>query len=217
MEKAIQNRGVQRSVCIPTAGLASRNSWDWRGSVFDLTEYADDPALKACIVCALTAVGEAGADVFKAYQALSTFQRPSGRGNILDLSGVRIIHDAYNASPASMRAALQRLAALPCSGRRIALLGDMLEMGKHSAAYHTALLDDLVGKPITTVHTVGPAMAALHAKLPKHQQGLCVPDVAALGDAFIKTLKPKDLILIKGSAGVKLGQVVANLQESLVF
>ena len=90
-------------------------------------------------------------------------------------------------------------------------------MGKHSAAYHTALLDDLVGKPITTVHTVGPAMAALHAKLPKHQQGLCVPDVAALGDAFTKTLRPKDLILIKGSAGVKLGQVVDRLRASLVF
>jgi UDP-N-acetylmuramoyl-tripeptide--D-alanyl-D-alanine ligase len=217
MEKAIQNSGAQRSVCIPTAGLANRNIWTWQGSVFDLTEYADDPALKACIVCALTAVGEAGADVFKAYQALSTFQRPSGRGNILDLSGVRIIHDAYNASPASMRAALQRLAALPCSGRRIALLGDMLEMGKHSAAYHTALLDDVLGKPIATVHTVGPAMAALHAKLPKHQQGLCVPNVAALGDAFEKTLKPKDLVLIKGSAGMKLGEVVAKLQESLVY
>ena len=215
LEKAIENSGAQRSVCIPTAELASRNVWEWRGSMFDLTEYADDPALKACIVCALTVVGEAGADVFKAYQALNTFQRPSGRGNILDLSGVRIIHDAYNASPVSMRAALQRLAALPCAGRRIALLGDMLEMGKHSAGYHTALLDDILGKPISTVHTVGPAMAALHAKLPKSQQGLCVDSVQALGDAFEKILKPKDLLLIKGSAGMKLGQVVEKLRESL--
>jgi UDP-N-acetylmuramyl pentapeptide synthase len=60
-------------------------------------------------------------------------------------------------------------------------------------------------------------MAALHAKLPKHQQGLCVADVAALGDVFEKTLKPKDLVLIKGSAGMKLGEVVAKLHESLVY
>lgn len=214
---AAQNSGARHHISVPTAGLANRTVWEWQGLSFDLTDYNDDPALKACIVCALTVVGMAGADVKTAYDALSTFQRPSGRGNIVEISGVRIIHDAYNASPASMRAALQRLAALPCSGRRMALLGDMLEMGKHSAAYHTALLDDLVGKPITTVHTVGPAMAALHAKLPKHQQGLCVPDVAALGDTFIKTLRPKDLILIKGSAGVKLGQVVDRLKASLVF
>ena len=214
---AAQNSRAQRIAAIPTAGLAGQKTWEWQGQSFDLTEYNDDPALKACIVCALSVVAEAGADVKTAYAALSTFQRPSGRGNIVEISGVRIIHDAYNASPASMRAALQRLAALPCSGRRIALLGDMLEMGKHSAGYHTALLDDVVGKPITTVHTVGPAMAALHAKLPKHQQGLCVPDVAALGDVFTKTLKPKDLILIKGSAGVKLGQVVANLQKVLML
>ncbi|MFM7623066.1 MAG: UDP-N-acetylmuramoyl-tripeptide--D-alanyl-D-alanine ligase, partial [Alphaproteobacteria bacterium] len=210
---AAQNSGARRILALPTAGLAGQKTWDWQGQSFDLTDYNDDPALKACIACALSVVAEAGADVGKAYDALSTFQRPSGRGNILEIAAVRVIHDAYNASPASMRAALHRLAALPCSGRRIALLGDMLEMGKHSAGYHTALLDDLVGKPITTVHTVGPAMAALHAKLPKHQQGLCVPEVSALGEAFVKTLKPKDLILIKGSAGMKLGQVVDHLHD----
>ncbi len=213
---AAQNSGAQRITAIPTAGLAERKTWEWQGQSFDLTGYNDDPALKACILCALSVVAEAGADVKMAYDALSTFQRPSGRGNIVEIAGVRIIHDAYNASPASMRAALQRLAALPCSGRRIALLGDMLEMGQHSAGYHTALLDDLVGKPIATVHTVGPAMAALHAKLPKHQQGLCVSSVADLGEAFTKTLKPKDLILIKGSAGMKLGHVVEALRLDLL-
>jgi UDP-N-acetylmuramoyl-tripeptide--D-alanyl-D-alanine ligase len=214
LDVAAQQSGARRIFSIPTNSLTESDHFDWQGLTFDLADYADDPALKACIACALAVVAETGASLQKAYEALSQFERPKGRGNIIEVNGVRIIHDAYNASPASMRAALQRLAVLPCSGRRIALLGDMLEMGKHSSAYHTALLDDLVGKPIDTVHTVGPAMAALHAKLPKHQQGLCVPDVEALIDVFQKYLKPKDLVLVKGSAGMKLGGVVEKMVDS---
>ena len=145
---------------------------------------------------------------------------PAGRGNRLQAGAVTLIDDSYNANPASMAAALKGLAAASAAGRRVALLGEMLELGDDSARLHAALAPHCRG--IDKVLCVGAAMGALHERLPAAQQLGHLEDAAALdADWVAALLAPGDLALLKGSNRVfwsrgfaaalsaKLGQTAA--------
>ncbi len=118
-----------------------------------------------------------------------------------------VIDESYNANPASMRAALAELRAAP--GRRLAVLGEMKELGRESAAFHAALAPELAG--IERVWCVGPEMAALHRQLPPATAGELLADAQAAADGAAAELRAGDVLLVKGSRSNALESVVARL------
>jgi UDP-N-acetylmuramyl pentapeptide synthase len=122
-----------------------------------------------------------------------------------EVAGITVLDDAYNANPASVAAALQTLASLPTAGRRIAALGDMLELGPTADTLHAEAgaraaelgLDLLVGAGPLMSHAVGAARAAgIRAE--------AVLDSKGAGDVLLAQLQPGDLLLLKGSRGMKM-------------
>ena len=135
----------------------------------------------------------------RAVERLADAAPPAGRGNRIQAGAVTLIDDSYNANPASMAAALDGLtAAAPPAGRKIALLGEMLELGADSERLHAALAPHCAG--IDGVLCVGAAMQALHERLPAAQRLGHVDDAAALDvDWVAGLLAPGDVVLLKGS------------------
>ncbi len=164
----------------------------------------------------LAAVEAAGADVGLAGLALAELGGLSGRGARFMASvgegSALIIDESYNANPASMRATLAVLAA-ESAPRKIAVLGEMRELGAGSAAYHAGLADPIKAAGITRAILVGDGMAALANALEGQVDFVHVPNAAAARHALAQVLAPGDAVLIKGSNGVGLAAVVAGLQD----
>ncbi len=162
-------------------------------------------------LCALTAAHALGADVEAGARALAGFAPVAGRGSRQPIQGGRatLLDESYNASAASVRAALGVLALTPAR-RRVAVLGDMLELGDHSRAEHEALAPAARGSA-DLVHTCGRWMRFLHEALPDDRRGLHEPDSAALAAALPATLRDGDAVLVKGSLGSRMRLVVDAL------
>jgi UDP-N-acetylmuramoyl-tripeptide--D-alanyl-D-alanine ligase len=178
---------------------------------------------------ALAAVDAGGGDIARAAVALASWTPPGGRGSretiALGPAGmdgtVTLLDESYNANPASMRAALAVLAASPPiddmgrfnRGRRIAFLGDMLELGPGEAALHAALaeLPEMAG--IDRVHCCGQRMQSLHAALPRGKRGLWRPDSSALAAEVAKAVDAGDVVMVKGSLGARMARVVDAVRK----
>ncbi|MFN3954742.1 MAG: UDP-N-acetylmuramoyl-tripeptide--D-alanyl-D-alanine ligase [Pararhodobacter sp.] len=163
-----------------------------------------------------------GLDPVMAAQALGRWTPPAGRGRresvLLDLSdGARftLIDDAFNANPASMKAALDVLAASQPGpgGRRIAILGDMLELGPDEAAMHRAIAGHPALGDVALVYCVGPRMADLWHELPEHRRGKLVAQADDLGLRAHALVRPGDVVLVKGSKGSLVSRVVDALRN----
>ncbi len=161
----------------------------------------------------VAAAAALGADPETAAAALADYKPPKGRGqrHTLNWPGgdVLMIDESYNANPTSMRAAISLLDK--SQGRKIAAFGDMLELGEQSARFHAELAEPLLESRVDRVFTVGSAMRHLHAAMPKDRRGVHVERADALLPILKSELLPGDTILIKGSLGSAMGQVVNGL------
>ena len=170
-------------------------------------------ALNACAVIA--AVHALEGDVVAAAEALAAFGAPAGRGERVTLAlpggPALLLDDSYNASVASIRAGLAVLAAQPAT-RRIAVLGDMLELGADGPAMH-AELAPTVAQAADIVFCCGPLMRGLFDALPDSRRGAHAADSAALAPAVAAALRPGDAVLVKGSLGSRMATVVAALKS----
>jgi UDP-N-acetylmuramoyl-tripeptide--D-alanyl-D-alanine ligase len=122
----------------------------------------------------------------------------------------RLIDESYNANTASVRAALEVLALQP--GRRIAVLGDMLELGEAGPAEHAALAEP-AGAAADLVFTCGPQMRGLYERLPEARRGGHAPDSEALAPILARSLRDRDVVLVKGSLGSRMRLVVSALDH----
>ncbi len=167
----------------------------------------------------LAAVDAFGGDIAVAAAALATLQPSKGRGQRHFLSGPEgpfaLIDDSYNASPASMRAAIEVLASATPehNGRRIAVLGDMLELGHDSPRLHAGLSAPLVDNRIDLVFTAGSAMAHLHDALPPAMRGGHAATSADLLTAVLSRTGAGDVILVNGSLGSRMAVIVDALMQ----
>jgi UDP-N-acetylmuramoyl-tripeptide--D-alanyl-D-alanine ligase len=161
----------------------------------------------------LACVAALGADPAVAARALADFRPLKGRGERHRLrrpgGEVTLIDESYNANPASMRAALELLATAP--GRRLAALGDMLELGAQAAALHAALAEPVAASGADRVFTVGHAMRHLYAELPAARRGAHVERAEELLPLLEAELRPGDTLLVKGSLGIGMGRLVQAL------
>jgi UDP-N-acetylmuramoyl-tripeptide--D-alanyl-D-alanine ligase len=160
----------------------------------------------------LLMVDQLGEDITLAAQNLSNFSESKGRGQMLQLANnITLIDDSYNASPVSMKAALAKLGALP--GRRIAILGEMLELGEDSQAMHEDLLDDIIKANIARVFCCGAGIESLFKCLPSELQGAYANTVDALEEFVLESLESGDMVLVKGSHGSHVYQLVETLTK----
>ena len=154
---------------------------------------------RAMSVCALTAVLVALDLPLDRLHRLVDEAVPRGRGNRATVQGITVIDESYNANPASMAATLGAFAAEP--GRRIAILGDMLELGEDARRYHADLARDC--EPIDGVFCVGERIRVLYDALPPHQRlGFADQPDAAFVDLCAAALRPGDRVLVKASNGI---------------
>lgn len=174
-------------------------------------------------LAALTAMEALGTDIATASQALKDMTPPKGRGERLRIhltgGSALVIDDTYNANPRSMTAALAALAAVKPGkdanghiGRRIAVLGDMLELGADAPAMHADLADVARAEGIDLVFTAGPLMEHLHLALPLALRAAHSADSAALAPVVAKAIRPGDVVMAKGSAGSRMSRVIDALK-----
>jgi len=121
-----------------------------------------------------------------------------------------VIDESYNANPASMAAALALLGA--SSGRKIAALGDMLEMGEGGVAHHAGLAAPIAANQVDLVFASGAQMKALWDALPPARRGAYAETSAALLPQVLAALKAGDTVLVKGSNGAKMSVIVDALK-----
>src|SRR5437764_1652034 len=167
----------------------------------------------------LAAVSLVGADLARAALSLSQIEPAAGRGirRALEVSSgeATLIDESYNANPASMAAALNVLgqAAVGPHGRRIAILGDMLELGPTGPALHRRLVDAVKANHIDLVYCCGPLMRNLWNALSAGKRGGYAESAAALEAQAVSAIRAGDAIMIKGSLGSKMKTIVSALEK----
>ncbi len=163
-----------------------------------------------------------GADPAATAAALASLQPLKGRGTRQRIAmltgGFDLIDDAYNANPSSMRAAIEVLgrakvgrAQTGTGGRRIAVLGDMLELGPQAASLHRSLTDPLGEAGIDQVYTCGESMASLAEALPEDMRGGHAANSQALAPTVCAAVRAGDVVMVKGSLGSRMAVVVEAL------
>jgi UDP-N-acetylmuramoyl-tripeptide--D-alanyl-D-alanine ligase len=167
-------------------------------------------ALGALATAAALGVGPA-----RAAPALAAYRPGAGRGAARPIAvagggTATLVDESYNAAFPAMRAALAALAARPAAGRRVAVLGDMRELGAFSADLHAGLADDAAAAA-DLVFCCGPEMARLFARLPPGKRGAHAPDSAALAPVVAAALRDGDTVLVKGALGSRMAVVVQAL------
>ena len=171
---------------------------------------------------ALLVAGVFDLDVERAAATLAGFVPPSGRGQrerISTINGdVTLIDESYNANPTSVRAALEQLATTQpgVDGRRIVVLGDMLELGPDALTLHRGLADDLIAAKVDQLFTAGQLMSSLYYAAPESMRGAHRRTAQELAEAVIATIRPGDVVMIKGSNGSRMSHIVAAIKQSFV-
>jgi UDP-N-acetylmuramoyl-tripeptide--D-alanyl-D-alanine ligase len=168
----------------------------------------------------LAAAALVDADLALAALALAELKAIPGRGAPIEIDLAEgpalLIDDSYNANPASVGAALNLLGQIPVGprGRRIAVLGDMLELGTQAPAMHRALAKNIVADAVDLVFCCGPLMRYLWRALPAGRRGGYAESSAALESLVLPAVQAGDVIMVKGSFGSQMGSVVKALQRA---
>ncbi len=145
-------------------------------------------------------------------EALGGFTASSKRMEVVRAHGVTILNDTYNANPDSMLAALRTLAAYPADGKRIAVLADMLELGEAAAAEHEKIGQATAAMGVDHLLTYG-KLGALIARASGSKQAIAYEQKNILAEYLLELLAPGDVVLVKGSRGMRMEDVVIFLQE----
>ena len=167
----------------------------------------------------LAAAKLAGADLKRAAAALEGLKAQAGRGARTLIEGPRgriaIIDESYNANPASMRAALATLGLTPRNDftRRVAVLGDMLELGPEGPRLHQELAEFIDGAGVDVVFACGELMGSLYGALPASRQGAYAKTAEELQPKLLDAVGPGDAIMVKGSLGSRMGPLVEALKR----
>jgi UDP-N-acetylmuramoyl-tripeptide--D-alanyl-D-alanine ligase len=212
--------GGARLLSFEPREAGSRLTADILGTVltFDLGVPGRHIALNA--VAALAAVKLMGASVEAAAAALAMFEAPDGRGRRAQFKApegpVLIIDETYNANPASMSAALSVLGSISRRdyARRVAVLGDMLELGQDAPQFHAGLANEIDGNGIDLVFCAGPLMASLYERLPVAKRGGAAASSEELVPALLAAVRGGDAVTIKGSLGSRMGLLAEALRAS---
>lgn len=189
---------------------------------FKINTLGEHHAINAtATLCAAHAIG---ADLSGAILGLENWKPFKGRGERSlinwkldrDQSDLELIDESYNASPASVEASLYTLAISKppaIHGRRVAILGDMLELGQTEKSLHEEIVKHPSLKDINVVHCVGELMNSLFQNLPPGKRGLLTLTAADFLTNLTGVLKPGDVVMVKGSLSMKMNLIVDAIKE----
>ena len=165
-------------------------------------------------VAGLLALRELGCEMNAGARALGGFAALKGRGARLAVGGIALIDESYNANPASMAAALDLLGQTQPQppGRRIAVLGDMLELGQNAAELHRGLAAAIAAARTDLAFLCGPQMAALWQALEPKLRGAYAENSSALAPDLMDRLRTGDVVLVKGSFGSRMSVIIDALK-----
>jgi UDP-N-acetylmuramoyl-tripeptide--D-alanyl-D-alanine ligase len=169
----------------------------------------------------LAAVKVVGADLARAALALASWSAPTGRGQRhvfrTPRGPVTVIDESYNANPASMRAAIATLGGteIAAGGRRIAVLGDMLELGPEERNLHAGLARPIAEAKLDLVFTVGNRMTNLRDALERSLRAGHADSAGEMEEMLLDEVRPGDVVMIKGSYATGLGPLVRALERNL--
>lgn len=194
----------------------SHGQFDVRGQVVDIfapvtgMHWAE---VLAAVMATSTAIGLRVCDIAASLRNIST---PDGRGGVLTLplsvGSAILIDDSYNANPTSMKAALDTVSRFDAK-RKLAVLGEMLELGPEAERMHGELAWSIEQAGIAKVWCVGELMRCLQSRLPKQRQASIPKDIAELANSIYAELQDGDVLLIKGSNGSGVHRVAAGLRQ----
>ena len=203
-------KGEAKLISFTADGTGMRVKADILGTAVDAYVGAPGAHIAQNVVGALAAIALLDGDVLNAAAALKNFTALKGRGARFEANGISVIDESYNANPASMAAAMALLGA--SSGRKIAVLGDMLEMGEGAAAHHAGLAAPLAANKVDLVFACGAQMKALWDALPNAQRGAYAENSKSLAPHVMAAAKPGDTVLVKGSNGAKVSVIIEALR-----
>jgi UDP-N-acetylmuramoyl-tripeptide--D-alanyl-D-alanine ligase len=149
----------------------------------------------------------------KISKALATLVKPHGRMQQLRVGNVDFIDDAYNANPMSMLAALRALSELPCLGKRVAVLGSMLELGEQQQQLHAQIGRSLDEFDIDQVICVGELASTIAGSAPHQIKTICVPDYDAAASLLAENCHDNDLVLLKASRADGLERILPKFER----
>ncbi len=202
--------GDARLISATPDGAGMRVKADIMGRAVDCHVGAPGAHIAQNVVGALAAVAALEGDVLNAAAALKAFTALKGRGARFEAGGVQVIDESYNANPASMAAALALLGN--AATRRIAVLGDMLEMGAGGLGHHAGLLAPIEANKVDLVFASGSQMKALWDALPAARRGAYAETAAGLAPKVMAAVKRGDTVLVKGSNGSKMSVIIEALK-----
>jgi len=203
--------GESKLLSFASDGEGMRVKADILGRAVDCFVGAPGAHIAQNVVGALTAVALLDGDVLNAAAALKSFTALKGRGARFTANGIAVIDESYNANPASMAAALALLGE--AQGRKIAVLGDMLEMGEGGLAHHAGLAAPIAANNVDLVFASGTQMKALWEALPASSRGAYAESSSALLPKVQAALKAGDTVLVKGSNGARMSVIIEALKE----
>jgi len=203
-------KGEAKLISFTADGTGMRVKADILGTAVDAYVGAPGAHIAQNVVGALAAIALLDGDVLNAAAALKNFTALKGRGARFEANGISVIDESYNANPASMAAAMALLGA--SSGRKIAVLGDMLEMGEGAAAHHAGLAGPLAANKVDLVFACGAQMKSLWDALPNAQRGAYAENSKLLAPHVMAAAKPGDTVLVKGSNGAKMSVIIEALR-----
>jgi len=166
-------------------------------------------------LAAITLADAFGINYSEIHSSLLSFKAPSMRMEILEVAGIKIINDCYNSNPKSVESAINVLSNFNASGRRIFVSGDMLELGEISNYFHHQIGLNVAASGIDIFIGVGPlskesTMAAVRSGMNKDAVMFC-EDSQKAGELLRKTLRSGDVVLIKGSRGMKMEKACSTI------
>nr|WP_256098861.1 Mur ligase family protein [Variovorax sp. SG517] len=187
------------------------------GEPFQLRLNAPGRHMGASAIAALAALQAMRLPLAAAVEPFAHFEPPGGRGALhtIHIGGgsFKLIDETYDANPSSMRAALELLSQAPCEpARRVAILGDMQELGPAAQRHHLDLEAELLASQPDRVLLCGPLMRALHARIRTKVHSHWFVDVSDLSTALGGLLQPGDWVLAKSSAGIGLSRLARVLK-----
>ena len=160
-------------------------------------------------LCAMAVARYLGVPAGDVVRAISAYKAPAMRQQMVEANGLLIIDDSYNASPDSMRSAIDVLSTRPVTGKRAAVLADMLELGDFSQQGHYQVGQYAKERGVELLVAVGPLSREIAAGYGEGARWFATNQEAS---AFLRdALRPGDAVLVKGSRGMKTDEIVAAL------
>lgn len=185
---------------------------------FDLTLQVRGRHMVANAAAALVVSRVAGMDQGAALRALADFGAAEGRGQTVRLGPTSkpllLVDESYNANVASMTAAMEVFSVVPPpGGKKVLVLGDMLELGEHGPALHQSLKDAVLATGATQVFLVGRAIESLADSLDQQLVGGRARRIEDLMEPILSSLAHGDAVMVKGSKGVRLASLVEQIKQ----